>query len=161
MNFESIDTENLLKFEGMYFHPDNSIIQLCARGMELEGMGQTGEAATLFNQAWTEAAGNFEKCIAAHYLARHQPTIKDKLKWDQLSLQYALITNDHSIKATLPSLYLNIGKCYEDLQDPDRARIHYQLAHSYAVFLPDDGYGSMIKRGIESALQRLSQAKHQ
>jgi rifampin ADP-ribosylating transferase len=155
MNFESIDTENLLKFEDMFFDTDNHIIQLCAHGMELEASGQPSQAAALFHQAWDQASDNFEKCIAAHYLARHQPSTTDKLKWDQLALQHALNIHDDAIKAILPSLYLNIGKCYEDLQDPEKAKTHYQLAHTYAIFLQDDGYGSMMKRGIDSALQRM------
>ena len=140
----------------MDFDPNNNIVQLCAHGMELEGMGQLAKAAGIFNEAWDQASNDFEKCIAAHYLARHQETASGKLKWDQLALHHALNTNDQSIKPTLASLYLNIGKCYEDLHDPENAKKHYQLAVSYTAFLPHDGYGAMIKRGIESALTRMN-----
>jgi rifampin ADP-ribosylating transferase len=39
------------------------------------------EASKLFLQAWNEATNDFEKFIAAHYVARHQQNVPDKLKW--------------------------------------------------------------------------------
>lgn len=38
----------------MYFDPNNNIVQLCAKGMELEGVGNSFEASELFLQAWNE-----------------------------------------------------------------------------------------------------------
>ena len=38
---------------------------------------------------------------------------------------------DENIKGSFPSLYLNIGKCYEDLNEFDLAKKNYQLADSY------------------------------
>ena len=60
---------------------------------------------------------HFEKFISAHYVARHQENIQDKLKWDETALNLALKINDKNIKGALPSLYLNIAKCHEDLKD--------------------------------------------
>src|SRR5205823_9088 len=79
------------------------------------------------------------------------------LEWDQTALKHALKIDDESIKETLPSLYLNIGKCYEDLNDFDNAKSNYQAAFSFATFLPDNGYGNMIKKGIINGLQRTDQ----
>ena len=56
---------------------------------------------------------------------------------------------------TLPSLYLNIGKCYEDLNDFENARKNYLSAKSYFDFLPSDGYGNLIKMGVESGIKRV------
>lgn len=59
--------------------------------------------------------------------------------------------------ACYPSLYLNIAKCYEDLNDSDNAYSNYQLASSYTNYLADDGYGKMIRSGIEGGLTRTLQ----
>jgi rifampin ADP-ribosylating transferase len=138
----------------MQFDKDNKIIKLCARGMELEGLG-TGEAEKLFLQAWNEASTDFEKFTAAHYVARQQKRVEDKLKWDETALQLALKINDPSIEDALPSLYLNVAKCHEDLDDLPKARENYQLALSHAASLPDNGYGQLIKNGILAGLERV------
>jgi len=140
----------------MEFNQDNKVVQLCAAGMELEGQGQAANASNLFNEAWNLATTDFEKFTAAHYVARHQKSIADKLKWDKTALAHALNINDESIKETLPSLYLNIGKCYEDLNDFDNAKTNYMAAFSFATYLPDNGYGNMIKAGIDNGLARTT-----
>jgi tetratricopeptide (TPR) repeat protein len=140
----------------MQFDPDNQIIQLCAHGMELEGEGRPDEASAAFQQAWEQAANDFDKFIAAHYIARHQQTVADKLKWDETALQLALNIKEDGIEGTFPSLYLNIAKCYEDLNDFAKAKENYQNALSYTDFLLDDGYGNMIKAGIEKGIGRVS-----
>jgi tetratricopeptide (TPR) repeat protein len=139
----------------MEFDQDNKVIQLCIQGMELEGRGQAADANNLFNQAWNIATTDFEKFTAAHYVARHQTNIPDKLKWDEEALKYALCIEDETVKGALPSLYLNIGKCYEDLSDFENAKSNYQAAASFTVSLPDDGYGNMIKAGIKNGLERV------
>ncbi len=141
----------------MQFDPNNKIVQLCAEGMEAEGKGHAERASQLFQQAWDAASDDFEKFTAAHYVARHQKTVADKLKWDETCLQHALKLDDETMKGTYPSLYLNIGKCYEDLDEFDQAKKHYQLALSFANFLPGDGYGKMIKLGIINGIERVSQ----
>ena len=139
----------------MPFDPNNNIIKLCAQGMSLEGEGKKEEALKLFLQAWDEAANDFEKFTSAHYVARHQKSMTDKLKWDEIALNFALKINDENMKGTYPSLYLNIGKCYEDLNDFESARENYELALSFTTFLADDGYGKMIKGGIMNGIDRV------
>jgi hypothetical protein len=140
----------------MQFDPNNKIVQLCAQGMDMEGHGKPEEASRLFLQAWQEAANNFEKSIAAHYVARHQPTITDRLYWDETALGLAQEVEDEDVKAHYPSLYLNIAKDYEDLHDAGKARQYYEWALSYASFLPDDEYGAMIRSGIKMGMERVS-----
>lgn len=138
----------------MQFDPNNPIIQLCAQGMELEGRGNAEAASQLFLQAWQEACDDFEKFTAAHYVARHQTSVADKLKWDETALHLALQINKEEIKSSYPSLYLNIAKGYEDLNDLENARKNYELALSYVGFLPEDGYGQLIRGGIGNGLER-------
>lgn len=107
--------------------------------MELEEKGKQEEAGNLFLQAWNEATNDFEKYIAAYYVARHQNNVTDKLKWQQTTLQLALTINDDSVKAALPNLYASIAKCYEELNDPDNAKKNYDLANSFTENPSDTG----------------------
>lgn len=143
----------------MEFNQDNKIVRLCTKGIELEGQGELAEASTFFNEAWKEATNDFEKFTAAHYVARHQKSISDKLKWDEIALKHAVTIDNETVKAALPSLYLNIGKCYEDLNDFGNAKKHYHLALSFISFLPANGYGKMITSGINSGLDRINSFK--
>lgn len=139
----------------MQFDPENNIVKLCALGMQNEREGDVKEAAKLFQQAWAEATTDVEKFIAAHYIARHQNSVADKLKWDKTALGHALKVNTDDIKSVYPSLYLNIAKCYEDMNNPDRASESYQSAYSFVSFLPNDDYGKMIKLGIDTGIMRV------
>jgi len=140
----------------MQFDPNNQVVKLCAEGMALEGQGKLQQAAELFNQAWQQAQDDLEKFTAAHYVARHQQNAADKLKWDKTALEIALKIKDDTIKGTFPSLYLNIAKGNEDLNNKSEALISYQLATDYTQYLSNDGYGNMIKQGIKSGIERLS-----
>jgi tetratricopeptide (TPR) repeat protein len=140
----------------MEFNHHNKVIQLCIKGMELEGEGNPEDASNHFKEAWSLAKTNFEKFTAAHYVARHQINTSDKLQWDEEALKYALQIDDQAVKETLPSLYLNIGKCHEDLNDFANAKSNYLLAFTFTNFLPDNGYGNMIKTGIINGLDRVN-----
>jgi tetratricopeptide (TPR) repeat protein len=123
----------------MEFNPNNNIIKLCIQAMGLEEKGNNEEASTLFLQAWNEATNDFEKFIAAHYVARHQKNVSGKLKWLETALQLALKINNPSVNGALPGLYSNIAKCYEDLNDPDKAKKNYELANSFTGKPSDNG----------------------
>jgi len=139
----------------MEFDPDNKIVKFCAQGMDMEGSGKPQEASKLFIQAWNEATNEIERFIAAHYVARHQNSVEDKLKWDKTALQSALTINNDTVKGAFPSLYLNIAKCYEDLNDLDNAKRNYELALSFSDWLQNDGYGNMIRSGIMNGIERV------
>ena len=87
----------------MQFDPNNNVIQLCAKGMDMEANQNPSEAQALFLQAWNEAASDFEKFTAAHYVARHQKSVEDKLKWDETALTFALKIEDDTMTANYPS----------------------------------------------------------
>lgn len=123
----------------MEFNPNNNVIKLCMEGMSMEEKGEQGEASKLFLQAWNEATNNFEKFIAAYYVARHQNNVSDKLKWLETALQFALKINDDAVTSAFPSLYSNIGKCYEELNDDHNAKRNYELAISFKSNPSDKG----------------------
>ena len=78
--------------------------------MAMEGQDKPEEAGRIFLQAWKEATNDFEKFLAAYYVARHQENASDKLKWFETALQFALQINDDSVIGAFPSLYSNIAK---------------------------------------------------
>jgi hypothetical protein len=123
----------------MEFNPNNTIIKLCLQGMNMEGKGKPEEAGRLFLQAWNEATNDFEKFLAAYYVARYQKNISDKLKWYETDLDFALKINDEAVEAAFPSLYGSIAKCYEDLNDIDNAKKNYELANSFVDKPTDKG----------------------
>jgi len=112
----------------MEFSPNNNIIKLCVQGIAREEEDKPEEASILFLQAWNEATNDFEKYIAAHFVARHQINDSAKLKWLKTALQFALKINDVTVKSAFPSLYLDIAKCYEKLNDRVNANKNYELA---------------------------------
>jgi len=138
----------------MHIDPANKIVQLCAMGLELEAT-KPEEAKAMFMQAWNASSNDLEKCIAAHYVARHQSSTEEKLQWDKTALEFALKIDGSYIKSYYPSLYLNIAKCYEDMNDRDNASVNYQNALNYENNLPEDGYGQMIRSGIRKAIARV------
>ena len=123
----------------MEFDPRNNVIKLSIQGMGLEEMGKPEDASRLFLQAWNEATNDFEKYIAAYYVARHQDNVPGKLKWLETALQFALKVNNEAVTSAFPGLYSKIAKCYEDLGDADNAKKNNELANSSAADPSDKG----------------------
>jgi len=107
--------------------------------MAMEEKGNPDEASRLFLQAWNEATNDFEKYLAAYYVARHKENVRDKLKWLETALQFALKVNNESAKSALPNLYSNIAKCHEDLGDVDNAKKNFELVNSFKGKPTDKG----------------------
>lgn len=123
----------------MEFNPNNPVIKLCLQGMAMEEKGEPAEAGKIFLRAWNEATNDFEKFLAAYYVARQQQNVHDKLKWTETALQYVLKINDDAVTSALPSLYSNIAKCYADLGDDDNAQKNHELATRFANKPSDKG----------------------
>jgi hypothetical protein len=123
----------------MEFNPNNHIVKRCLQGMAMEENDQPTAANRLFLQAWNEATNDFEKFMAAHYVARHQHKVSDRLKWLETTLTYALKVNDDTVASAFPALYTNIGLCYEELGDADKAQEHHALGASFQAKPSDKG----------------------
>jgi len=139
----------------MLIDPDNKIMQKCAQGMEAEGLGNIELARKLFQEAWADADTEFERFVTAHYMARNQEDTREELRWNLESLRWATSIQGDGMKVYFPSLHLNAGKTYEKLDDKENAQLHYKSAAGYLEFLPDEGYGNMIRNGIVAALSRF------
>lgn len=112
----------------MEFSQSNPIVRLCLQGIGMEAKGQAEEAGKIFLQAWNEAEYDFEKFIAAHFLARQQKSDADRLHWLETALQLALKMNDSTVKSAFAPLYTDIAKCHEALGNADEAKRHFALA---------------------------------
>ena len=135
--------------------PANPIVKLCVEGMRAETEGRIDEARLLFIQAWEESKNDYDACIAAHYVARHQKTPEEILRWNQESLDRADALNDERMQDFYPSLYLNLGKAHEDLGNREMARKYYELAAARMNGLPAGRYGDVVRDGIKRRLQRV------
>src|SRR5690606_19337727 len=123
----------------MEFSPFNNVVKLCLQGMEMEEKGRPEEALKLFLHGFDEATNDFEKFLAAHYVARHQKTASEELKWLETTLESALSVDDDTVKSAFHSLYLRIAKCYERLGDHDKAKENSELAISFKNNPSDKG----------------------
>ena len=134
----------------MEFNPANNIVKLCLQGMGMEEKDKPVEAAQLFLQAWNEATNDFEKFLAAYYVARHQKNVADKLQWLEKALQFALKINDGSVQSAFPALYTDIAQCYDELGDDLNAKKNAALANSFKDKPADKG---PFYHGTKAALQ--------
>ena len=123
----------------MEFSPFNNIVKLCIQGMDFEEKGNSAEASKTFFLAWNEATDDFEKFLAAYHVARHKMDVSDKLNWYHTALRLALAIDDFSVKEAYTSLYMNIAKCYEELDDFDNAKENYDLGNSFIGKPSDTG----------------------
>lgn len=123
----------------MEFSPNNNIVKLCIQGMDMEEKGKPEEAGKLFLQGWNEATNDFEKFTAAFYVARHQKSVSDRLRWLETTLQLALKINNDSVNGALSSLYINIAKCYEVLGDLKNSKKNNEIAISFKGNISDKG----------------------
>ena len=122
----------------VYMDTENPVINLCIKGTRAEFAGRPAEARTLYRQAWEAAQDDFEACIAAHYVARHQPRLEDALHWNQVALDRAIAVGDERVESLYPSLYVNLGRSHELLGQQTEARRYYNLAAELGLLHQDD-----------------------
>jgi hypothetical protein len=107
---------------------ENPVIKFCVEGTQAEFQGQIDKARSLYQQAWEAVQNDYDACIAAHYMARHQENLNDRLSWNQLALDRANLVKDGSIQDFYPSLYLNMGQSFELLGNDVEAKRYFDLA---------------------------------
>ena len=137
--------------------PNNPVVKLCADGMQAEGEGRLDVAHTCFQQAWDARQDDFEACIAAHFMARHQPPA-EMLHWNQVALHHAEAVTDERVRSFYPSLYLNLGWSHEQLGELLEAGRYYELATDRLADLPDDPYAAVVRKGVRAGQSRVAQA---
>ncbi|HEX4004778.1 MAG TPA: tetratricopeptide repeat protein [Acidobacteriaceae bacterium] len=138
---------------------NNPVVRLCAQGMQLEQAGRKDEAARTFMTAWEQSRDDFERCVAAHYVARSQTSPAENLRWNLESLEHADALDDGRVTTFYPSLYLNIGWAHEDMGNRDEARRYYELAATRVANLPEGSYRETVRDGIQRGLERVSRER--
>lgn len=137
---------------------DSSAVRLCGEGMRAESEGQNGDAHALFRQAWYAATDDYEACIAAHYLARHQNTPEDTLRWNKESLARAELVGDDRVRGLYPSLHLNLARAHQELGDLAPAREHYRHAAERVQDAPAGPFRDRIRFAVAAGLRATSDA---
>ncbi|MDN3354286.1 hypothetical protein QWU11_16955 [Actinomadura sp. DC4] len=133
--------------------PDNPVVRLCSEGMRAEAEGRDADARDLFRKAWETAGDDYEACVAAHYLARHQPTPQETLRWNQECLDRADAVADERVEGFYASLHLNLAKTHQDLGDQGKAREHLELAAAHVGAVPPGPYREMVWSAIDKGLR--------
>ena len=118
----------------------------------MEKVDKINRAQELFVQAWNEASNDWEKCIAAHFVARHQQSPKDTLKWNAESLDRANKVRNNEVKGYYSSLYLNMGTSCEKLGKYAEAKNYYDLAFENISALPRDVENEKYSKGVEETI---------
>lgn len=106
-----------------------------------------------------------QRCVLAHYLADLEDDLDAEIGWDQLALEEHAQLSDSdlralgilSARALLPSLHLNLGDGYLRRGDVTKARKHLEHGLRADDALPEDGYGGMIRGGLDRLRQRLDE----
>ena len=133
--------------------PTNRVVALCAAGMALEG--PPSDAMRLFEEAWASRNDDFEAAIAAHYVARHQPTPEHTLYWNALAVHHAELVLDRRAEGFLASLYLNLSDAHEKVGDRESAAMAVKRAAMHLDHLPAGGYRELVASGIRRLAERL------
>jgi tetratricopeptide (TPR) repeat protein len=139
----------------MPIDPINPVVLLCAAGMERDG--EPEEARRLFQQAWDARRNDYDAAIAAHYLARHQPTPDETLRWNSLAVTHAERVVDGRTTELFPSLYLNLASSLAALGRLDEARIIIVRAKAHLETLRADGYREFLAYGISRLQARIGE----
>lgn len=139
------------------------------RIIEAIGVAQGPERAagrTLLLDCWAATTGDdhAQRCVLAHYLADTETDLDAEIAWDERALAEHRFVRDGdlgplgiaSAGGFVPSLELNLADGYHRRGDVDLARLHLERGRSSADSLHDDGYGAMIRGGLEGLGQRLA-----
>lgn len=97
------------------------------------------EAERLFLKAWNETENDFERYLAAYYVARQQIAVADRLKWLESALQFAKTVNSPAVISAFPNLYSKIAECYEEMGEKENAKLNRDLAASFTGNPTDEG----------------------
>jgi hypothetical protein len=132
---------------------DNPVARLCAEGMAVDG--DSAAASALFAQAWDARRDDYDAAIAAHFVARHQPTPEETLRWNALAVEHAEGVHDDRVTELMPSLYLNLGDSYRLVGDLSAVEGAAARAVAAIETLPAGGYRDFVALGIRRLVERL------
>jgi hypothetical protein len=103
-------------------------VALCAEGTQAEFEGRVDDARRLYAEAWGAAEGDYDRCVAAHYVAHLEPDAAEQLRWNALALEHAAGADQTLVAPFYASLYVSLGRSYELAGAPAQAQRYYALA---------------------------------
>jgi hypothetical protein len=139
-----------------FIDPTNPVVALCAEGMAAEGTPE--EARGLFERAWAARRDDFDAAVAAHFLARHQPTPAETLRWNALAVRHAEAVADGRAAGLLASLYLNLGDAQANVGDVAAAAASGRRAAAHLAAVPAGGYRELVALGVRRLAARVDDA---
>ncbi|MXP22034.1 hypothetical protein GIY30_11825 [Gordonia sp. HNM0687] len=136
-----------------------------AVGIALRGERERGRAELLACWSATGESEAGQRCVIAHYLADLQSDLADEVLWDQRALDAYARIHDAELapvgiddaRGMAPSLHLNLGDGYLRQGRVALAREHAAAGRTLADRLPDDGYGRLIREGLDRLSARVGQ----
>lgn len=143
------------------------VMDAVGAAVEVGRAGDRAGARARFEALWEQVTADgdpFHRCTLAHYAADVQDDPHAELVWDERALAAAEELTDEraqrhhaglTVGGFLPSLHLNLADVHRRLGCDDRARHHLTRARDRVGALPDDGYGAMIRAGIDRCGERL------
>ena len=127
--------------------------------------GDTQRGRDALSDCWhaTTEADHAQRCVIAHYLADLQSSLDDAVSWDEVALsEHADVADEElapvgitSAAGLAPSLHLNLGDGYLRQGRVDAARAQLQAGMRSLSVLADDGYGAMIRSGLDRLETRV------
>lgn len=133
------------------------------------GRSQTGhrdEGREALDACWaeTEPGDHAYRCVLAHYLADVQDSVDEEVTWDRAALdEYPRLDRDALVPVGIPdaaglapSLHLNLGDGYRRQGRFADAAEQLRQGQEAVGVLPDDGYGGMIREGLDRLAERLN-----
>jgi hypothetical protein len=139
-----------------------------AVGLALSGESRGGRDALSDCWSATTEADHAQRCVIAHYLADLQLSVDEEVRWDERALsEHAQVADEDlapvgiaSAAGLAASLHLNLGDGYLRQGRVDGARAQLDAGMRARNLLPIDGYGSLIRSGLDRLEERVHQAEN-
>lgn len=130
--------------------PSNPVVALILQANEAEVAGDAGRQRALLREAWEAASTSFERAVAAHYVARIQPTPAGAHHWNRDALDHARQAPSEAVHDLMPSLLLAFAESLERVGSLDRAAATYAEVIEAATALgeAEEGYVRAARQGI-------------
>lgn len=139
-----------------------------AVGLALSGDRRGGRDALSDCWTGTTETDHAQRCVIAHYLADLQSSLDEEVGWDERALsEHAQVADEDlaplgiaSAAGLAASLHLNLGDGYLRQGRVDAARAQLDAGMQARNVLPIDGYGSLIRSGLDRLEERVHQAEN-
>ncbi|QUH01378.1 hypothetical protein HUO13_11680 [Saccharopolyspora erythraea] len=133
---------------------DDPIMATIAQVQQAALQGHREQAASAYEQLWSQVERPLHRISVAHYMADLQDDPAEELRWDERALEAAAeVTPQHADAAAVAplraSLHVNAARALHELGRREDAREQLGAARQAERMLPEDGYGSLVRSRID------------